>query len=34
MGNGVEELKRLADYVTDAVDQGGICKALEYLELI
>ena len=34
MGNGVEELKQLADHVTDAVDQDGLAKALEYLGLI
>jgi Cof subfamily protein (haloacid dehalogenase superfamily) len=34
MGNAVEELKELADYVTDDVDNGGIEKGLRFLELL
>ena len=34
MGNAVEELKAVADYVTDAVDRDGIFKAMKFLELI
>lgn len=34
MGNAVDELKTIADYVTDSVDRDGIYKAMKYLELI
>ncbi|MGN0437402.1 MAG: HAD family hydrolase [Lachnospiraceae bacterium] len=34
MGNGREELKKLADYVTKNVDRDGICFAMEQLGLI
>lgn len=34
LGSGGEELKRLADYVTDTVDNDGIYKAFEYFNLI
>ena len=28
MGNGTEELKKIADYVTDTVDNDGVVKAV------
>ena len=34
MGNGSEELKAKADYVTGTLEEDGICQALEYLKLI
>ncbi|MBP1968252.1 Cof subfamily protein (haloacid dehalogenase superfamily) [Virgibacillus natechei] len=34
MGNGVRELKEVADYITDDVANDGIAKALEQLKLI
>ena len=34
MGNGSEDLKAQADYVTGALEDGGIRQALEYLNLI
>lgn len=34
MGNGREELKEMADYVTTAVDEDGIYNAMKALELI
>ncbi|MBO6046825.1 MAG: Cof-type HAD-IIB family hydrolase [Erysipelotrichaceae bacterium] len=34
MGNGNDELKAIADYVTDDVDHDGILKALQHLKLI
>lgn len=34
MGNAVEPLKNVADYITDDVDQDGIVKALQHLDLI
>lgn len=34
MGNSVEELKAVADYVTDDIDQDGVWKACKYLGLI
>ena len=34
MGNGSEDLKSQADYVTGALEDGGIRQALEYLNLI
>ncbi len=34
MGNGTEDAKAAADYVTAAVDDGGIAKALRHLGLI
>lgn len=34
MGNGSKDLKSQADYVTGALEDGGICQALEYLNLI
>ena len=30
MGNAVEELKTIADYVTDAVDQDGVWNACRH----
>ena len=29
MGNGTDELKAIADYVTDTVDNNGFVKAIE-----
>lgn len=34
MGNANEELKTIADYVTDDVEHDGILKALEYYQLL
>ncbi|MDC3412770.1 Cof-type HAD-IIB family hydrolase [Aquibacillus sp. 3ASR75-11] len=34
MGNAIEELKQIADYVTDDVDNGGIVKGLRHLGLL
>lgn len=34
MGNGKQELKVVADYVTDDIDKGGLKKALEHFNLI
>ncbi|EGK6220751.1 Cof-type HAD-IIB family hydrolase [Listeria monocytogenes] len=34
MGNGRDEVKAVADYVTDHVDEDGVYKALEHLKLI
>jgi Cof subfamily protein (haloacid dehalogenase superfamily) len=34
MGNGKEELKQVADYVTEAIDQDGLMKALKKYQLI
>lgn len=34
MANGGEEVKAIADYVTDSVDDDGIVKALKHFELI
>lgn len=34
MGNGIEEIKDLADYVTDSVDNDGIYKALKHFNII
>lgn len=34
MGNGGEEIKAMADYVTDSVEKDGIYKAFAYLNLI
>jgi Cof subfamily protein (haloacid dehalogenase superfamily) len=34
MGNGKEELKKVADYVTDPIDQDGLRKALKKYQLI
>jgi hydroxymethylpyrimidine pyrophosphatase-like HAD family hydrolase len=34
MGNACEELKRVADYVTESVDDDGIEKALRHFGLI
>ena len=34
MGNGGEEIKAMADYVTDDVECDGLCKALEHFGLI
>ena len=34
MGNGSKDLKSQADYVTGALEDGGIRQALEYLNLI
>ncbi|MBR5048508.1 MAG: HAD-IIB family hydrolase [Erysipelotrichaceae bacterium] len=34
MGNGEEEIKKIADYVAPEIDDDGIYKALKYLKLI
>jgi len=34
MGNGGPEIKEAADYITDDVDEDGLYKAFEHLELI
>lgn len=34
MGNAVQEAKKIADYVTDEIDQDGIYKALKKLDLV
>ena len=34
MGNGGDEIKAAADYITDDVDENGLYNAFEYLELI
>lgn len=34
MGNGGNEIKSIADYITDDVDEDGLYKAFEYLKLI
>ena len=34
MGNGTDEIKQHADYVTDEADNDGIYKALKHFELI
>ena len=34
MGNAVESLKRIADYITDDIDADGIEKALKHFDLI
>lgn len=34
MGNAVEELKNVADYITDTVDNDGIMKALKHFKVI
>lgn len=34
MGNAKENVKQVADYVTDTVDNDGIAKALEHFEII
>ena len=34
MGSGGEEIKAIADYITDDVDKDGLYKAFEYLNLI
>jgi Cof subfamily protein (haloacid dehalogenase superfamily) len=34
MGNAVEELKKIADYVTDSVEQEGIYRAMRCLDVI
>lgn len=34
MGNAVDELKQIADYVTDTVDNDGIAKALRHFKVI
>ena len=34
MGNGGDAVKAAADYVTDAVDEDGIAKALRHFGLI
>ncbi len=34
MGNGAEELKTIADYVTDDINQGGIEKAMKHFGII
>lgn len=34
MGNAREETKKVADYITDDVDNDGILKALEHFKLL
>ena len=34
MGNGSEEAKKIADYVTDDCDDDGILNALKHFEII
>lgn len=34
MGNGVDQVKELADYVTGTVDEGGIAQAMKHFDLI
>lgn len=34
MGNGGEEIKNMADYITDDVEEDGLYKAFEYLRLL
>ncbi len=34
MGNGVDDVKKAAEYITDSIDQEGIRKGLEHYELI
>ena len=34
MGSGGREIKKIADYVTDDVDKGGLYKGFEHLGLI
>jgi hydroxymethylpyrimidine pyrophosphatase-like HAD family hydrolase len=34
MGNGNDDIKKIADYVTDDVDHDGIVKALKHYHLI
>ena len=34
MGQGVEEIKKIATYITDAVDNDGLYKALKYFKCI
>jgi len=34
MGNAEDDVKQYADYVTDSVDEDGIFKALEHLNII
>ena len=34
MGNGDEDLKAAADYITQAVDQDGIYLALQHFQLL
>ncbi len=34
MGNGISELKEIADYITDTVDEDGIYNALKHFKLI
>ncbi|MCD8030669.1 MAG: Cof-type HAD-IIB family hydrolase [Bacteroides sp.] len=34
MGNANPEVKEVADYVTDTVDNDGLCKAMQHLQLI
>lgn len=34
MGNGFDELKKAADYVTDDIDHDGLAKAMEHFDLV
>ena len=34
MGNANDEVKEVADYVTDTVDNDGILKALQHYEIV
>ena len=34
MGNGEEQVKAMASYVTDTVEQGGVSKALRHFGLL
>ena len=34
MGNAVDDIKKIAEYVTDSCDSDGIYKALKHYELI
>lgn len=34
MGNSIDELKEVADYITDDIDEDGLYNALKYFELI
>ena len=34
MGNACDELKEVADYITDDIDKDGVYKAFKYLNMI
>ena len=34
MGNGFDELKKAADYVSDDIDHDGLAKAMEHFDLV